>query len=157
MHDDQRLDWEQIGTSRHMAFFRCKGLSYFRFSIKDLMRIGEYTHTRSSVPWRGPTPAPSITAGICCLAAPALPSQYYLQRSHQAEQNGRIRSTRNSSAMALFLGLDVSTSAAKAIVIDAESIVVARGVSRFKPLPASVNGRAEQQVRSLHSKQCTVR
>ncbi len=59
--------------------------------------------------------------------------------------------------MALFLGLDVSTSAAKAIVIDTESSVVARSNFCFKPLPVSLKGRAEQQVRSLHSKQCTVR
>mmetsp|Transcript_4603 Transcript_4603/g.13232 ORF Transcript_4603/g.13232 Transcript_4603/m.13232 type:complete len:479 (+) Transcript_4603:228-1664(+) len=47
--------------------------------------------------------------------------------------------------MALFLGLDVSTSAAKALVIDGESRVVARGVSRFKPLSTTVKGRAEQE------------
>ncbi len=50
--------------------------------------------------------------------------------------------------MSLFMGLDVSTQSAKAVIIGANSAVVGRGVFHFEPLPFSNEGRAEQQVRA---------
>lgn len=51
----------------------------------------------------------------------------------------------------MFLGLDVSTTAAKALVIDDANRIVSRGYHAFQPLASSVIGRAEQQASDIRA------
>jgi sugar (pentulose or hexulose) kinase len=47
----------------------------------------------------------------------------------------------------MFIGIDVSTTATKALVIDSNNVVLSRGYHAFKPLVSNVPaGRAEQEV-----------